>query len=83
MYKEYFDGVVFEDLHKTGAGVIIWNEQGLLIAAMSRKGRPVMESFVAELEAAVQTIGLARDVGIQRGQVLVGDYSKTSRTRKL
>lgn len=35
MYKEYFDGAVFEDLHRTGAGVIIRNEQGLLIAAMS------------------------------------------------
>ena len=33
-----------------------------------------MESFVAELEAAVQTIRFARDVGIQRGRVLVGDY---------
>ena len=74
MYKEYFDGAVFEDLHRTGAGVIIRNEQGLLIAAMSRKGRPVMESFVAELVAAVQTIRFARDVGIQRGRVLVGDY---------
>ena len=74
MYKEYFDGVVFEDLRRTGEGVIIRNEQGLLIAAMSRKGRPVMESFVAELVAAVQTIRFARDVGIQRGRVLVGDY---------
>ena len=27
MYKEYFDGAVFEDLHRTGAGVIIRNEQ--------------------------------------------------------
>ena len=35
MYKEYFDGAVFEDLHRTGAGVIIRNEQGLLIVAMS------------------------------------------------
>ena len=33
-----------------------------------------MESFVAELEAAVQTIRFARDVGIQLGRVLVGDY---------
>ena len=33
-----------------------------------------MESFVAELVAAVQTIRFARDVGIQRGRVLVGDY---------
>ena len=41
-----------------------------------------MASFVAELEAAVQTIRFARDVGIQRGQVLVGDYSKTSGTQK-
>ena len=56
MYKEYFDGAVLEDLHRTGVGVIIRNEQGLLIAAMSRKGRPVMESFVAELEAVVPTI---------------------------
>ena len=35
IYNEYFDGAVFEDLHRTGAGVIIRNEQGLLIAAMS------------------------------------------------
>jgi len=43
-----------------------------------------MESFVAELEAAVQTIWFAHDVGIQRGRVLVGViYSKTSGTRKL
>ena len=33
-----------------------------------------MESFVAELEAAVQTIWFARDVGIQRGRVLVEEY---------
>ena len=33
-----------------------------------------MASFVAELEAAVQTIQFARDVGIQRGRVLVGKY---------
>lgn len=64
MYKEYFDGAVFEDLHRTGVGVILRNEQGLLIAAMSQKGRPVMESFGAELEAAVQTIRFAHDVGI-------------------
>ena len=42
-----------------------------------------MESFVAELEAAVQTIRFDHDVGVQRGQVLVGDYSKTSGTRKI
>ena len=42
-----------------------------------------MESFVAELEAAVQTIQFVRDVGIQSGQVLVGDYSKTSGTQKV
>lgn len=77
MYKEYFDGTVFKDLHRTGAGVILRNEQGLLIAAMSRKGRQVMDSSVAELEAAVQTIRFAHDVGIQRERVLVGDYSKT------
>ena len=35
IYKEYFDGAVFEDLHRTGVGVIIWNEQGLPIAAVS------------------------------------------------
>ncbi|KAL0008973.1 hypothetical protein SO802_010475 [Lithocarpus litseifolius] len=57
---------VFEDLHRIGAGVIIRNERGLLIAAMSQKGRPVMENFVAELKAAVQTIRFAHDVGIQR-----------------
>ena len=74
MYKEYFDGAVFEDLHRTRVGVIIRNEHRLLIAAMSQKGRPVMESFVAELEAAIQTIQFARDVGIPRGQVLVGEY---------
>ena len=39
-----------------------------------------MVSFVAELEAAVQTIRFARDVGIQRGGIM---YSKTSGTRKL
>ena len=42
-----------------------------------------MASFVAELEAAVQTIRFVRDVGIQRRQVLVGDYSKTSGTQKV
>ena len=78
MYKVYFDGAVFEDLHRTGAGVIIRNEQGLLIAAMNRKWRPVMESFEAEPE-----VWFACDFGIQRGRVLVGDYSKTSGTRKL
>ena len=57
--------------------------KGMLIVAMSQKGRPVMESFVAKLVAAVQTIWFARDVGIQMGRVLVGDYSKTSGTRKL
>ena len=35
IYKEYFDGAVFVDLHRTRVGVIIRNEQGLLIAAMS------------------------------------------------
>ena len=35
IYMEYFDGVVFEDLYRTGAGVIIRNEQGLLIVAIS------------------------------------------------
>ena len=64
MYKLYFDCAVFEDLQRTEAGVIIRNEQGLLIAAMSRKGRLVMECFVAELGAAVQTIRFARDIGI-------------------
>ena len=37
-----------------------------------------MESFEAEPE-----VWFACDVGIQRGRVLVGDYSKTSGTRKL
>ena len=41
-----------------------------------------MESFVTELEATIQTIRFARDVGIQRGRVLVGDYSKTWGTQK-
>ena len=45
MYKVLFDGAVFEDLQRTGAGVIIQNEQGLLIAAMNRKGRPLWRAL--------------------------------------
>ena len=53
MYKVYFDGAVFEDLHRTGAGVIIRNEQGLLIAAMNRKEDPLWRALRQNLRFGV------------------------------
>lgn len=67
-----FDGSIFKEEGMAGIGVVIRNEQGLVIASMSKKF--ILPHSVDEVgvSAAIKALGFAQDIGIS-SIILEGD----------
>lgn len=66
------DGAVFREFSCYGIGVVIRNERGEIIGALSKKVPLVLEALAMEAKVAEEGIILARDLGL-RNVVVVGD----------
>ncbi|XP_075665089.1 uncharacterized protein LOC142634697 [Castanea sativa] len=72
LYKLNFDAAVFTDMAASGVGVIIWNYNGQVMAALSSKGPTVLDSEEAEILACRQAMKFAIDAGFSE-LVVEGD----------
>lgn len=66
------DGAVFREFSCCGIGVVIRNERGEIIGALSKKVPLALEALAMEAKVAEEGIILARDLGL-RNVVVVGD----------
>ena len=71
-YKINFDAAVFVDIKASGFGVVIWNDKGKVMAALSTKGLPMMDNEEAEVLAGRKALEFALDSGFTE-VVLEGD----------
>ena len=67
-YKINLDGAVFLKNKQAGAGVIIRNEAGEVIAALSKKWKWPLGALEAEAKALEAGVEFARDVGISEAE---------------
>ena len=70
--KINFDGAIFPKEKKSGIGVVIRDNKGLIIASCSKVVHQVLGVFDIEALAAVWALSFASDVGVRRA-VLEGD----------
>ena len=63
MYKLNFDAAVFANMTASGIGVIIRNNRGQVMAALSSKSHAVVDSEEAEVLACRKALELAMDAG--------------------
>nr|POE69134.1 hypothetical protein CFP56_70720 [Quercus suber] len=63
VYKFNLDGTVFSTQKESGVGVVIQDEKGLLVAAMSKKIRSPLGALEVELKAFETGLQFAKDVG--------------------
>ena len=68
LYKINLDGAVFSKNKQVGAGVIIRNEVGEVIAALSKKWKWPLGALEAEAKALEAGVEFARDVGISEAE---------------
>ena len=61
VYKLNFNAAIFADLPASGIGVIIRNDRGQVMAALSSKGGAVQDSEVAEVLACRKALEFALD----------------------
>ena len=65
-YKINFDAVMFVDIKASGFRVVIRNDKGEVMAALSVKGPPMMDSEEAEVLAGRKALEFALDSGSRR-----------------
>ena len=58
-----YDAAVFNELPATGVGVVIWNGDGQVMAALASRGPAVMDSEEAEVLACRRALEFAIDAG--------------------
>ena len=63
MYKLNFDAAVFANMTASGIGVIIRNNRGQVMAALSSKSHAVVDSEEAEVLACRKALEFAMDAG--------------------
>nr|POE54030.1 hypothetical protein CFP56_47761 [Quercus suber] len=73
-FKINFDGVIFAEDKCSGLGVIIRNQEGLVIASMSTQVPQQLQPIEIEALAASNALGFAREVAISEA-VLEGNSS--------
>ena len=71
-FKINFDGAIFAEEKCSGLGVIIWNQEGLVTAAMSMRVPQQLQPIKIEALAAHKALEFAREVGISEA-ILEGD----------
>ena len=71
-YKINFDAAVFADIKVSGVGVVIRNDKGEVMAALSARGPPVTDSEEAKVLAGRKALEFALDLGFSE-VVLEGD----------
>ena len=72
MYKANVDGAVFLDLKVVGIGAVIKDENGSVVAALSRKIYASLGAVEAKAKAFEMGLQFAKDVGV-RDLILEGD----------
>ena len=75
-HKVNFDGAVFREDNSAGVGVVIQNEQGLLVAAMTDKVPLPYSVSAVEVLAAIKALRFAGDIGLE-SFILEGDSKFT------
>ena len=68
-FKIIVDGAIFKDPHCCGIGVIIKNDKGQIMGAMSKKLPLPLGALEVEAKATEEGITLARNLGL--GEVIV------------
>ena len=71
-FKLNFDAAIFEDLQASGFGAIIRNGSGDVMASISTRGPPVIDSEDAEILACRKALEFAVDAGF-RDLIVEGD----------
>ena len=71
-----FDGAMFREDNSAGVGVVIRDEQGLLVAVMTDKIPLPYSITVVEVLAAVKALRFAGDIGLE-SFILEGDSKIT------
>ncbi|XP_075659420.1 uncharacterized protein LOC142629339 [Castanea sativa] len=67
-YKVNLDGAVFSNTKQAGAGVIIRDGAGEVIAALSKKWKCTLGAIEAEAKALEAGVDFAKDVGIREAE---------------
>ena len=75
-HKVNFDGAVFREDNSAGVGVVIRDEQGFLVAAMTDKIPLPYSVSAVEVLAAVKALRFAGDIGLE-SFILEGDSKIT------
>ena len=79
MYKLNFDAAIFTDISTSGVGVIIRNEKGQVMVALSSKGLAVIDSEEVEVLGCRQAMEFALDDGFS-DLIVEGDNSNVMRS---
>ena len=68
LYKVNLDGAVFSNSKQAGAGVIIKDKAGEVIAALSKKWKWTLGAIEVEAKALEAGVEFAKDVGISEAE---------------
>ena len=64
-YKANWDAATSGDQNRTGVGVLIRDERGLVIAVLSKTIFAKLDPQIAKATAPLQAVELCRDIGVQ------------------
>ena len=79
LYKLNFDAAVFEGINASGFGAIVCNDKGEVMAAISARGPPVVDSEEAEVLACRRAVEFAVEAGF-RELIIEGDNATVMKT---
>ena len=71
-FKTKYDGAVFQETNEAGIGVVIWNDEGEVLGALSEKIALPGSVVMVEMLAARRAIQFALEIGITHS-VFEGD----------
>ena len=68
-YKVNADGAIFKDIGCCGVGIVIRNDEGLLMGAMSKRVKLPLKALESEALAVQEEIMLAWDLGLREIEI--------------